>query len=336
MPLARCVLLTLLLAIEVSAAPHALRVRGQVSHGKIWTKVRLFARGPANAPLVTLSDRKGHFSFDSVPEGTYTLYVNVRGIGSASRTVEVRQPLADESGAIQVDLPSSDFNSLAELRRKDYTVSIQQLSDDPFLPPRAFSVAQQDLTNGQLDKARVLLEGIVAESPKYVAAWDELAYASVVSGNYVEAEAQYRKALDLMPTDFTALLGMARTLLERNRLEEALDYHRRAVAQRPRNAVAQARLGFNYFELGNFDEAETCLLSAEHIDPANYTRPQLILAEIYFREHDEAAAAGQLADYVKRFPGEEDAAIAVRTRVKASPQAGPAQVHNAETLSAGR
>lgn len=336
MPFGRCVLFALLLAMEVSAAPHALRVHGQVSHGKIWTKIRLFASGAPSAPLVTLSDHKGRFSFDSVPEGTYTLYVNVRGIGSASHSVEVRRSLADENGAIQVDLSAADFNSLAELRRQDYTISLQQLVDDPFLPPHAFAVAQQDLTNGQLEKARGLLEGIVAESPKYVAAWDELAYAAVMSGNYAEAEAHYRKVLELMPTDFTALLGMARTLVERNRYEEALDYHKRAVAQRPRSAVAQARLGFNYFQLGSFDDAETCLLSAEHIDPSNYTRPQLVLADIYFREHDEAAAAGQLADYVKRFPGEEDAAIAVRARAKASRQAGPTQARSTETLSAGR
>jgi tetratricopeptide (TPR) repeat protein len=333
MPVARCVLLVLLLAAEVCAASRTLIVRGQVSHARMWTKVRLYAVDTTGVrPLITLSDRKGRFSFDSVPEGTYTLYVNVRGIGCASRTVVVRRSLADEAGTITTDLPVSYFNRLAELRQHDYVISVQQLTADPYQPPREFSVAQQDLTNGELTKAQALLEGIVADAPKFVPAWDELAYAAVVSGKYAQAEADYRKALAAEPNDFTALLGMGRTLLEQDRLADALGYHLRAVAERPSNAVAQARLGLNYFELGNLEAAEKRLLSTERLDPANYTRPQLLLAEIYFRESDDAAALGQLADYVKRFPGEEETANAIRSRAKASRQLLP----ESKTLMAGK
>lgn len=316
MPVARCVLLALFLAAEICAVPRALTIRGQVSHARMWTKVRLFADGTDGAPLVTMSDRKGRFTFSSVPEGTYTLYVNVRGVGSASRTIIARWPLADEKGAITADLSVSDFNRLAELRQHDFVVSVRQLSADPYLPPRQFGVAQQDLTNGQLEKAQALLEGIVAEAPKFVPAWDELAYSAVVSGNYIRAEADYRNALAAEPNDFTALMGMGRALLERNRFSDALLYHQRAVAERPSNAVAQARLGLNYYELGNMKAAEACLLSTERLDPSNYTRPQLLLAEIYFREGADVAASKQLADYLKRFPGEEAAAIAVSDRAK--------------------
>lgn len=332
MPVARCILLALLFAAEASAASRGLTVRGQVSHARLWTKVRLFAIDKSVSPLVTLSDHKGRFSFSSVPEGSYALYVNVRGIGSASRTVVVSEPLADDNGAITADLPVSDFNRLAELRQHVYVVSVRQLSDDPYLPPREFTMAQQDLTNGELERAQNLLMAIVTEAPKFAAGWDELAYAAVMSGNYAQAETEYRWALATKPEDITALLGMGRSLIERNRFSDALEYHRRAVAEQPRNAVAQARLGFNYFELGNLSAAEECLLSAERIDPANYTRPQLLLAEIYFRQGQVQAASGQLADYVKRFPGEEDAAAAVRTRSKSAELPMPVGA----TLTAGR
>ncbi|MGC2656947.1 MAG: tetratricopeptide repeat protein [Bryobacteraceae bacterium] len=298
----------------------------------MWTKVRLFAIGKTIAPLVTLSDRKGRFSFDSVPEGSYALYVNVRGLGSASRTIVVRRTLADENGAIMADLPVSDFNGLEELRQHDYIISVRQLSADPYLPPREFTMAQQDLTNGQLERAENLLKGVIADAPHFAAAWDELAYAAVVSGNYAQAEADYGNALAAKPQDVAALLGMGRSLIERKRFADALEYHRRAVAQQPENAVAQARLGYNYFELGNLNAAEECLLSAERIDPTNYTRPQLLLAEIYFRQGQEQAASGQLSDYIKRFPGEEDAATAVRARAKSSGQSMP----QSATFSAGQ
>jgi Tfp pilus assembly protein PilF len=299
----------------------------------MWTKVRLFAVDTSRAaPRIAVSDRKGHFRFDSVPEGSYELYVNVRGIGTAGRTVIVRRSLADEAGAITADLPVSDFNRLEELRQHDYVISVRQLTADPYLPPREFFVAQHDLTNGQLTKAEALLAGVLADAPKFVPAWDELAYAAVISGNYVQAEADYRKALAAKPEDFTALLGMGRTLLERDRFADALDYHRRAAAERPLDAVAQARLGLNYFELGDLEAAETCLLSTERLDPANYTRPQLLLAEIYFRESDDAAASRQLADYLKHFPGEDETADAIRTRARASRQLAG----ESKTLMAGK
>ena len=333
MLVARCVLLVLLLATEVCAASRTLTVRGRVSHARMWTKVRLYAVDTTGVqPLTTLSDRKGRFTFGSVREGTYTLFVNVRGIGCASRTIIVRRSLADDAGTITTDLPVSDFNRLAELRQHDYVISVRQLTADPYQPPPEFEIAQQDLTNGQLTKAQALLEGIVADAPKFVPAWEELAYAAVVSGRYTQAEADYRKALAAEPEDFTALLGMGRTLLEQDRFADALGYHRRAAAERPSNAVAQARLGLNYFELGNLEAAERCLLSTERLDPTNYTRPQLLLAEIYFRESDDAAALGQLADYVKRFPGEEESANAIRSRARASRQLP----QESKTLIAGK
>ena len=142
-----------------------------------------------------------------------------------------------------------------------------------------------------------------------------------------------RRLLHRRPLEpVTALLGMGRSLIARDRFVDALEYHRRAAAEQPRNAVAQARLGLNYFKLGDLESAERCLLAAERIDPANYTRPQLLLAEIYFREGEEQAASGQLTDYTKRFPGEEDAATAVRTRAKGNEQAEPVR----PTLTAGR
>jgi tetratricopeptide (TPR) repeat protein len=287
----------------------------------MWTKVRLFPIDASRAaPRNALSDRKGRFSFDSVPEGTYILYVNIRGIGSASRTVVARRSLADETGTITANLPLSEFNRLAELRQHDYVISVRQLTADPYLPPHEFQLAQQDLTNGHIEKAQALLEGVITEAPKYVPAWDELGYAAVIVGNYMQAAADYGKALAAKPDDFTALMGMGRTLIEQDRFADALAYHSRAVAEQPSNPVAQARLGLNYFELGNLEAAETCLLSTERLDPTNYTRPQLLLAEIYFRESDDTAASGQLADYVKRFPGEEEAANAIRARVRASRQ----------------
>jgi hypothetical protein len=47
------------------------------------------------------------------------------------------------------------------------------------------------------------------------------------------------------------------------------------------------------------------------------------------------AASGQLADYVKRFPGEEDAALEIRNRARASNQAA-GLLGGTETLTAGR
>jgi Tfp pilus assembly protein PilF len=74
------------------------------------------------------------------------------------------------------------------------------------------------------------------------------------------------------------------------------------VLKRPNDALANSQLGMNYFALGKMDLAEKYLLEAVRLDPAHFSHPQLLLAEIYLRKNDRARAAAQLEDFLNRHP----------------------------------
>jgi Tfp pilus assembly protein PilF len=57
-----------------------------------------------------------------------------------------------------------------------------------------------------------------------------------------------------------------------------------------------------YFEVGNHTAAEKYLRKAVEIDPAHFSHPQLLLAEIHLRRGNPDAAADVLEDFLKRHP----------------------------------
>jgi tetratricopeptide (TPR) repeat protein len=79
-------------------------------------------------------------------------------------------------------------------------------------------------------------------------------------------------------------------------------FNRRAVEDRPDDALANAQLGMTYFKLDQFDQAEQYLLAAERLDPAHFSQPQLFLAEIYVRRGNRSAAIRELRDLLALRP----------------------------------
>jgi tetratricopeptide (TPR) repeat protein len=58
----------------------------------------------------------------------------------------------------------------------------------------------------------------------------------------------------------------------------------------------------SYFYAGQLDAAEKYLKAAKQIDPAHFSHPQLLLAEIHLRRNEREAAANELQDLITRHP----------------------------------
>jgi len=77
------------------------------------------------------------------------------------------------------------------------------------------------------------------------------------------AEQQFRKVLEMDPDSAGALNYLGYMLADRNmRLEEALDFIKRAVEKDPENGAYIDSLGWVYFRLGKLQEAEDNLRRA--------------------------------------------------------------------------
>jgi tetratricopeptide (TPR) repeat protein len=152
-------------------------------------------------------------------------------------------------------------------------------------------------------------------APQFAAAWNQLGTMAYQRQRYIDAEADFRKALDADPEAFEPLVNLGGVLLNLGRPGEAVAYNQRAVARRPNNALANSQLGLTWFELNDTDEAEKYLKAAIRLDPAHFSHPQLTLAEIYLRRGDRAGAVAALKQFVELHPDAPEAA-AIRRAYK--------------------
>ncbi len=98
---------------------------------------------------------------------------------------------------------------------------------------------------------------------------------------YNEAEAAYKKALNLNPDNLSAHLALGSLDVRRNRLKDSLAEYQRVVSAAPTNVAALAGIAEVYFRLGRFTDAASEAAHAIALDPthrpARYVRGQALL-----------------------------------------------------------
>jgi tetratricopeptide (TPR) repeat protein len=256
----------------------------------------------------TLSDSRGRFHFRKLLPGAYTVAVFVPGRGEARQTIEVGPSLANPKGRVEItlELPDAKFERRDTLRR-GATVSARELA----VPERAvqeYQEAQKRLARRDVSGAVEHLESAVALAPRYAVAWNNLGTIAYQTRQYPKAEEYFRKALEADPDAFEPLVNLGGVLVTAAKTDEALKYNLYAVLKRPDDALANSQLGMSYFLLDRLDQALKYLTIARQIDPAHFSHPQLVLAEIHRRRGDRAAAAAELEDFLRRHPDSPDMA----------------------------
>lgn len=118
---------------------------------------------------------------------------------------------------------------------------------------------------------------------------------------YDEAEAQFRKCLELDPTNSSALNYLGYMLADRNvRLDEAESLIRKALNQEPNNGAFLDSMGWVYFRLNKLPEAEQSLRRALQYmssDPTVHDH----LGDVYFHEGKIRDAIAQWQTSLKSF-----------------------------------
>ena len=285
-------------ALSLSAAP-TLELRGKVT-GNVNGRFRIGLVGidqPYQQDIVILSGEE--FRFRTLASGCYTLVVARRGIGFVRRTVVVTPSLADKKGVVRFTLRY--VPSEAALEGRGASVSRGELA----VPDKAwtkFVEARQRLARHETDRAKETLLKAVQSAPKFSAAWNMLGVISYQDHDYTKAEEYFRKAVEAEPDSFDAVVNLGGVLMNAGKWQEALANNLKAQAARPHDPLANAQLGLSYFQMGDNDRAEPYLATAQRIDPAHFTRPQLYLARIYLQRGDANRAKGELEDFIKRYP----------------------------------
>jgi tetratricopeptide (TPR) repeat protein len=248
-----------------------------------------------------LAGESGQFEIKGLRAGTYTLIVGVPNRGEIRKTVEIGPGTADDSNAVRTAIKLDDALFSRQYVRKQGTVSMGELAI-PDKAKKAYAAAQRHLARRDQKKAIASLQEAVRLAPAFSGAWNNLGTLYYKSAQYEKAEQAFRSALMAAPESFEPLVNLGGVLLTLQRAGEAYTFNLYSVLERPEDALANSQMGMNYFELGRLDLARKYLNEARRIDPAHFSRPQLLLAEICLRQGDEEGAASVLEEYLRYHP----------------------------------
>jgi tetratricopeptide (TPR) repeat protein len=293
-------------------APAEFRLRGRLEPG---AKAAITIHGstrPYSDSAITLED--GRFEFRNLIAGTYTLSVFVPNRGEIRRTVEVGPGTAGQRGVVEVAVALEESAFIRDPAVKAHMVSARELA----IPNKAKSLyndAQKRLNKRDAAGAQAKLEEAVKVAPQFAVAWNTLGTIYYQTRQYEKAEKAFRASLEADMNAYEPMVNLGGVLLNLNRPDEALAFNLNSVVTRPGDALANSQLGMNYLALGYVDLARKYLREAKRIDPAHFSHPQLLLAEIHLRAGEKLAAADELEDFVNRHPDDPNAA-AYREAVK--------------------
>ncbi len=266
-----------------------------------WASVSIYG---ATTPFsdATLSDDRGRFRFSRLAAGSYALAVFIPERGDARKTVDVGPKCADSRGrvAVRLNFKDSDF-TFDDVTRQRNAVSIQALS----IPERArreYEQARKDLARRDAAAAGNHLEKAVTIAPQFEQAWNTLGTIAYQTQKYERAEQCFRQALVQNPEAYEPLVNLGGVLINLHKLDEAKEYNERAISMRPNDALANSQLGMTYFELGRMEPAEKYLKRAIQIDPAHFSYPQLLLADVHVRLNHPQLAAQDLESFIDHHP----------------------------------
>jgi tetratricopeptide (TPR) repeat protein len=195
--------------------------------------------------------------------------------GSGGQTEMVNKAIAEYSAVHRLD-PSDQESALwlARLYRlhnepeKAEQVLRGMLKDDPENEAAIEQLTQLLLDENKAEEAIALLESTTDRSPSPTL-YDLLGDAYTQTKDYTKAEAAYRKAAELDPSELSHLRGLGQTLLSEEKYKEALSVYQKLVDVMPDDADNYLRLAQIYRELHQLDKAEDSLMKAKQYAPGS-------------------------------------------------------------------
>lgn len=134
------------------------------------------------------------------------------------------------------------------------------------------AIAHNNLGNvllhlGRLKEAEAIYRKAIELNRNYVLAYNNLGNALADLGRLDEADAMYRKAIELEPAYFEAHYNLGKLLLDRGRRNEAESMYRKAIALDPKDVQTHNVLGVLLFDERRLSEAEVIFRRVVALDP---------------------------------------------------------------------
>jgi len=137
--------------------------------------------------------------------------------------------------------------------------------------------------------------GVVLRNEVINAKWSNVPAATINSVKHgvelaqankpAEAEAQFRKAIEMTPSFAPAYTELGKLLIQSGKLEAAIEPFRNAIRYDDADFDAHLNLGITYMNLNKFDVAEPELVAAAYINRTAVT-PHYYLGMLFVRKDD--------------------------------------------------
>ena len=165
-------------------------------------------------------------------------------------------------------------------------------------------VAQIHREANRLDKATTLLEETLRLDPRSAEAWNEFGGVAMAREDYRSALQYFEQALAAKSGLAFVLLNAAQASDKLDKLPEAEAYFRKALELEPNNADGHNGLGLTLAKRNNSAEAERALLEAVRLKPA-LSAAWNNLGILYLQQRDPAKAIKALEQGIAAAPSDE-------------------------------
>jgi len=181
------------------------------------------------------------------------------------------------------------------------------LKDDPENDSGVEQLTQLLLDQNKSEEAIQLLDSLIERSPS-ATLYDHLGDAYTQTHEFAKAEAAYRKAVDLDPSELGHLRGLGQTLLSEEKYSEALSVYQKLSELLPDDADTYLRIAQIYRELHELDKAEENLLKARQFAPGSL--------EVMYNEAMIYESQGRFEDAIRVL---SDAVTGVKSQSRVMP-----------------
>jgi predicted Zn-dependent protease len=265
-------------------------VRDHPEKFEVLLKTRMGEQEIAHAYI----DLNGRFFFENIPVGTYDVFTKIDGF----KEMRERVDFSGHRGG-QSDSDPCKQNEIYWLKPEDVTVIVdERLRGYPKEAIDEYVAAVAADSAKKYKEVVAHLENVVRLAPDWYDAHCELGVAYEELDRNGDAEKEYRKALELKPNGFRAMMSLGRLLVlvadlklqspaTRDAgsplLNQARELLVSATTMDPMSAMAAYLLGAVDFRLASYKNAETELKHALELDasifPARVTLINVYIAQ---------------------------------------------------------
>jgi tetratricopeptide (TPR) repeat protein len=267
-------------------------VRDHPEKFEVLLKTRMGEQEIAHAYI----DLNGRFFFENVPVGTYDVYTKVDGFKEMRERVDFS---GHQGGHTESGAGSCKQDEIYWLKPEDVTVIVdERLRGYPKEAIDEYVAAVAADSAKKYKDVVAHLENVIRLAPDWYDAHCELGVAYEELDRSGDAEKEYRKALELKPNGFRAMMSLGRLLVlvadlkiqspaARDAgpplLNQARELLVSATMMDPMSAMAAYLLGAVDFRLASYKNAETELKHALELDasifPARVTLINVYIAQ---------------------------------------------------------